>query len=639
MTRLGVRVALGALLFWGLVLRVWFATPGLDSTRFWDERYPLENVRPIVQEGSFRPANGLHPAFTHLPHALVLRACQLVHDRTGSPAFEMLDERGEFTATAYLICRLIHTLFGVASLFLVFLIGRRMGGDRLGLLAAFLLAVVPYHIQASVKFMADGMLIFSLCLAFYLSLRAVDRSSLGSYLVVGAAIGLALSSKFNAGPIAIPLVVGTFLSDDRSWRTFCYLVLAGAASVVVFLSINPYVVIDFEIYRSSFGRTLRIYERHGKSTGVDSPLDLVSYSIRALLSPLIHGRVVGILAIAGALGVGASSIRDARRSQHACYWLMLLSYLVAYPTLYALSTSNPDSHNWLPMSPFLALTASWMVVTIWDRLRAVLPFEMARPVAVGCLLLLVGSLAWSATSFTYKTVIPRTGDQALAVLSRELRRPPPGRVVVSEHPFAFWDRQTRHLRRHLAVSIEDDLSSLPKTRLKFADAEVFPASRLKARQSGVFYRQRLESSPARQVFRLDPKLFKSWGPSLVAIVHPMRSIGRPVEGFWERTEDDRRVFVARISDRVGRNEIVSLEFGLPGRRTGVLEVAGERQMSTITFRAPHHNLFQTTPRFRLSKPLELQLGKPVAATRLPFELRRWRRVKSAAGRAKNRDRE
>jgi len=630
---------LGALLVWSLGLRVWFATPGLDSTRFWDERYPLENVRPIVQEGSFRPANGLHPALTHLPHALVLRACQLIHDRTGRSAFEMVDERGGFTATAYLVCRLIHVLLGVSSLVLVFLIGRRMGGDRLGLLAAFLLAVVPYHIQASVKFMADGMLIFSLCLAFYLSLRAVDRPSLGSYLVVGAAIGLALSSKFNAGPIAIPLVVGTLLSEDRSWRTFRYLMLAGAASVVVFLSINPYVLIDFEIYRSSFSRTLRVYERHGKSTGVGSPLDLFGYAIRALLSPLIHGRVVGMLAIAGALGVGASSIRDARKSEHACHWLMLLSYLVAYPTLYALSTSNPDSHNWLPMSPFLALTASWMIMTLWDRLRAVLPLGMARPVAAVCLLVLVGWLAGSATSFTYKTVVPRTGDQALAVLSRELRRPPPGRVVVSEHPFAFWDRQTRHLRRRLAVSIENDLSSLPKTRLKFADAEVFPASRLKARQSGVFYRQRLESFDTRQVLRLDPKLFKAWGPSLVVIVHPMRSIGKPVAGFWERSEDDRGVFVARIPDRVRRNEIVSLEFGLPGRRVGVLVEAGEQQMRTITFRAPHHNLFQTTPRFRLSEPLELRLDKPVAATRLPFELRRWRRVKSPAGRSKIRDKE
>ena len=184
MSPVAVRLALSALLDWSLGVRAWYATPGLDSTRFWDERYPFENVEPIVKNGSLRPANGLHPALTHLPHAVILKTSHFVHQRWGIAAFAVFDAAGHFNSTAYLVCRLLHTVFGTLTILLLFLVGRWMGGDGLGLLAAFLLAAVPYHIHASVKFMADGMLLFTLVLAFFLSLRAVAKPNRWTRLIV-----------------------------------------------------------------------------------------------------------------------------------------------------------------------------------------------------------------------------------------------------------------------------------------------------------------------------------------------------------------------------------------------------------------------------------------------------------------------
>ena len=38
-----VWILLTLLIVWSFGLRLWYATPELDSTRFWDERYGLEN--------------------------------------------------------------------------------------------------------------------------------------------------------------------------------------------------------------------------------------------------------------------------------------------------------------------------------------------------------------------------------------------------------------------------------------------------------------------------------------------------------------------------------------------------------------------------------------------------------------------
>lgn len=626
MSKLTVRVVLGLLLAWSLGLRVWYAVPGLNSTRFWDERYPLENVESILKEGHLRPANGLHPSLTHLPQTLVLEGSAALYRTIGHEKLAVFDARGDFTPTAYLLCRLVEVFFGTLGLLLVFLIGRRLGDERLGLLGAFFLAVVPFHIHASVKFMADGMLIFTLILAFYMSLRAVARPTLLSYALAGLAIGLALSSKFNAGPIAIPLVVGTLVSRDRSWRTFGLLVCAGITSVIVFLALNPYVLIDFEIFRASFGRTLRVYERHGQTIGIESKFELFWLGIKALLSPLIHGPFVGILALVGVPSLAVVSIRNQRNSATAIGWLMLLSYLLAYPILYAMSTSNPDAHNWLPISPFMALAAAWMLIRLYDRGAEFLTQSQARLASAASVALIVIALGWSATRFTYTSTVPTTGDRALSVLASELRRAPSGRLILSEHDFRFWRRQTRHLRRRLAVETVPDLSTVSSSMLNWADAEVFPASRLSDPETGAFYQRRVDRLHESRVVVVKPRLFESWGPVLIALPHPMRQVGNARSGEWVRAEEDRSLYVARMPVIENPRAILSLEFGLPGRKQAVEIESEGRRFVSVTFRAPRDNLYQITPRFRYSKQIEMRLPAGKMPPRIPFVVRSWRKA-------------
>ena len=599
------------------------AVPGLDSRRFWDERYPLENVETILKEGHFRPANGLHPALTHLPHTALLKLSDLMARATGNPMFEVFDSRGDFSPTSYLICRLLQTLLGVGSIWLLFLVGRRLGGERVGLLAAFFMAVVPWHVRQSATLKSDIVLIFFLVLTLYLSLRAISRPTLGRYLAAGAGVGLALSSKFNGGPIALPLVFGTLVSRDRSLRTFLYLVGAGVASVVVFLAINPYVVLDFGIYQDSFGRTLRVYERHGVMQGVESKWALLAGAVGSILSAAFHGPVVGALALLGLGWIVIRSWRDFRSDESLLGWSMVIVFVIAYPVLYVLSTSNPSPHNWLPLTPFVSLLAARVVLDLWDRVRR-WPLPAATVVGTLAVIVLLVAPAWGALRFTYQNVVPTTGFIALEHLTRELRRPA-GRTVVAEHDFGLW-RQTNYRKANLALTQVLDLSALAPELLNRFDAEVFPESRLAATDVSRFYNQRLARVNENRVLRVEPTWFRSWGPALVVLLHPLKPAGKPTPGVWKLVERDGDLYRATFPSGLEPTGIVSFEFGLPGRQVEVEVRAGPQTLRTITFRAPRHYRHQTTPRFRMTPEVLMQLRRPVGSLEIPFAVKRWRRA-------------
>jgi hypothetical protein len=72
--------------------------------------------------------------------------------------------------------------------------------------------------------------------------------------------------------------------------------------------------------------------------------------------------------------------------------------------------------------------------------------------------------------------------------------------------------------------------------------------------------------------------------------------------------------------------ILSLEFGLPGRKQAVEIESGGRKFVSVTFRAPRDNLYQTTPRFRYSSQIEMRLPAGKTPPRIPFVVRSWRKA-------------
>ena len=561
----GQRWALAALLVWAFALRAWYGAHGLDDDRFWDERYALENVASILETGSLEPANGWYPGLAHLPYAALLAELDAVHRATGDERLAVFVRRG-FGPAAYLACRLVQALLGVATLALTYRIGRRLFSPGVGLLAAFLLAVMPMHLRLSAYYKPDILLLACALLALDLALTAAERPRLRRFVAAGAAVGLALASKLTGGAAAVPVAIAAAGGGKKiGWgRALLWLAAPGGMAAAVFLVLNPWPRIVF----SALGENAEIYGRRGAAAG-QSRLGVLGAEVAALLSPAFHGPLAGGLALAG-LALLAGAVWHGRRDRDPLWTgrAMLLAYGLAFSLLYAAGAGFAKANNFLQVAPVTALAAAWAAVTAWRQLATPGTTTRLRPVAAVAglaLAAIAGWLLWAVHADAYAGVVPTTRAAAAERLAAALPPPLDGQVVVveGEGPFAVRGWARRPWRRVVAASWPvDRLSELPEGALDLADAEVFERARLDGPEAAL-YRGRL--AVGAETVAAAP--FARRGPDLVLVVHPWQPVGEPATLRLAPTGGS---FSGGLPDDLRPGEVVSFEVWLPD------EAAAER---------------------------------------------------------------
>ncbi len=151
--------------------------------------------------------------------------------------------------------RFLVALADTATIYLVFLLGRRLYGTWAGLLAAAFSAFTVLQIQLAHFFAVDPISATFTFLALYGAIRMYDRRSTGAAVVTGVGIGLAVASKFSALPIVAAPLVAVVLSVMRAAPeeraavrrlALRHLLIAGVVSFVVFAVTSPFVFLDFQ---------------------------------------------------------------------------------------------------------------------------------------------------------------------------------------------------------------------------------------------------------------------------------------------------------------------------------------------------------------------------------------------------------
>ena len=621
-------IALFALLAWSLALRVWLGTPNPTSTRFYDERYAVDNGHALLVKGTIRPQNGCHPGMSYLPQTAVLAVSEGLHRLTGKKVFAPYEEH-RMTPTGYLICRSLQAIFGALSIYLTYRIGRQVFSARVGLLAAFLLAVVPWHLRQSAINKPDILLLAASLFAFDRSLAAAARPTWKRYLAAGGAIGLALASKFNAGPIAFPLMFAALSGggwrDKRAWGR---LVLAGAASLAVFLLSSPFVLIDWSIYEKDLSRTMRDYEQKGQRLG-GSHLYVLWHGLQSLFSWSFHGPVIAAVAL---LAIVLLLVRAARKRegygspQEQLGPVMIAIYVFGYALSYSMATLNPSKHNWLPLTPFTALAAAWLFYHLWQWLAARLSW-VRRPAVVGAVLTVAAILLINPVNgYTYRNVVPSTHELA----RRHLRTGMPlqGRTVIYERGDAEEDLPLG--RSGAFAKAVDRLDELPPAQIELADALLFEAGR-----DGDIYRKVSASASGGEIeiLHFEPAPFRARGNELLLVVNPWHQVGKPVPLPASPQDEARRGRLeARLPDSVRPGEVLSLELILPVR----WKLSHMRQILVRDERIEWDNGGPLRGRRRIvsrrfqvtdpAEPIVFVLGRPLPPDReLTVHFRRWQR--------------
>jgi hypothetical protein len=394
------RVTLAVILLVAAALRVVGSRFGFPLTVHPDEWAVVDGAIDMARRNSFEPPWSLRPDHVEMKVDYLAFAAYaaLFKDTSIEAAF------GADPVPFYWIARLMTAAFGVATVALAYLVGRR-SSRRAGLVAATLFALFPDFVRHAHYATPDVPLTFALMLLIYALMRYLGSPSWGSLLCASFAVALAIAIKYPGavGAVTVGVVVVVAAARDRAWRRMVTHGLGSAAALVGFLFlISPVLFTNFADVR---------HELDVQSRG-----DRLGHSDLGMVRQLwfyvstyadIAGLLLFLLAAVGLVVVVA------RRRLEAIPWFTGALVWVSLSTL-------PMTYlRWgLPMwvTPLLLATAG--IDYLLERLTS--PRLRWVPVAVGAVVLL--QLAVSSAAVVAGLLAPDTRLVSLEFAdSRDIR--------------------------------------------------------------------------------------------------------------------------------------------------------------------------------------------------------------------------
>jgi 4-amino-4-deoxy-L-arabinose transferase-like glycosyltransferase len=139
------------------------------------------------------------------------------------------------------------TLFGLGSVALLYVIGKRFYGKSTGLLAAALFGLNPWQVVLSRSFLIDSQCLFLSLLCLYIGILAINKVSVKLTLVAGLVFAAAVLTKFFAVFVLIPLLLFYIYSRPKKIKQ----VLSQLAAFFI-----PALVFSLFWYQVFLGRSL-----------------------------------------------------------------------------------------------------------------------------------------------------------------------------------------------------------------------------------------------------------------------------------------------------------------------------------------------------------------------------------------------
>ena len=243
--------------------------------------------------------------------------------------------------TSQLAGRTVTAVFAVSTGWLTYFIGRRLFDRQTALLGALLLFSFPLVFRLGAAAMVETPLTFFFTLTVWLTLRLVERPSVGRLLWVGLAIGAGLLSKYTM-VFVLPLVFAIIAirgSLKQALRYFGVMALIGTVFLAGWLLFaNQMDVLRQQIVTISEYAGLVLTNEYGRRVLFESMTNRLPSGLGVYNLPFL------------ALG----SILVVRRRRQADWILLLWIASVWLP----LSLTLPDHRYFLPSFPAMALLAA-----------------------------------------------------------------------------------------------------------------------------------------------------------------------------------------------------------------------------------------------------------------------------------------
>ncbi len=352
-------------------------------------------------------------AYGHLPLYLGVAAENLTSWGLNNRSSDQLSEAVQLFKSlptfdrVTLVGRWLSGLFDLATVVLVFILGRNLAGTKVGLTASLFLALNVMHIQQAHFFISDPPLAFFVVLTILMLVWSLppkqeifdaEPNPFPDWLwFAGMATGLAIGSKFSAIILGLPaFFVILILSRQKVvWRSIKY----GLIVLIVFFITNPFAILDSSCalefgdgritLEGSVPGACYLQNITNQSTMVsggnafpfirqyDGTLPYL-YHIENQINwgmGVALGYVAFIAFLAFSIWAITYGVRDLRRETPSSIWVKGI-IILGWCLPYFLTTGQFHTkfmRYLLPLTPFLMIFAAWLLWQIkWTWLRRTL---------------------------------------------------------------------------------------------------------------------------------------------------------------------------------------------------------------------------------------------------------------------------
>ncbi|HJM52452.1 MAG TPA: DUF2298 domain-containing protein [Dehalococcoidia bacterium] len=378
--------------------------------------------------------------------------------------------------------RVISALADTVTITLVFALGARWYGRRVGLLAAALTALAVIHIQLSHFFAVDTILAMFILATLLVSVRVAHTGARRDIVLAGLLFGLAVATKASAFPMILAIAVSHLIYTfsvpgdrfalapadlTRARRFVLGGLIAGSATFAALAVAQPYMFLDFDQYWADLGREGQMVRRI-----VDFPYtrqyeDTPRYLYQGWqLATWGLGPALGLAVWAGLAGGVIAAWRSSRKVD-----LVVLAWVIPYLAVVGWFDVKFMRYM-LPVTPLLLIygsRAAWGFSDAWRWVARLFGLNGVRhaaaPLVVGGLLLFT---AHYALAFESMYAQPHPAQEASDWIAANAA---PGSTILKEH----WDEGLPELYqydvRELPLYESDSVFKLADMSASLADAD------------------------------------------------------------------------------------------------------------------------------------------------------------------------
>ncbi len=301
-----------------------------------DEALILRHLTVMKASGTLNPHSFINPSLHFYLYGILLRGLNTIGVVPPIKETLMPDE----LARLFLAGRLLTTMLGLASILLIFYIGKRWFEEKTALLSAAFLAILPLHVVHSHYLTVEVPSTFWILVAVLFFTR-IEQSKGGlAYIAAGVASGLAAAAKYT-GILCVPILLLAHLYIHRKKRVRAFLdrriLFFLMAVLAAFFLGTPYFFLSpIEVYND----ILSLFKINIHAAKASYPI--ISLLVYSLGIPMI------LLAV---LGMIIAIVKRKTADVFLISWIALSLILIFI-------SGTPFTRHLVLMSPFIILLAA-----------------------------------------------------------------------------------------------------------------------------------------------------------------------------------------------------------------------------------------------------------------------------------------